>query len=136
MLKINVAAVLVSAVAAFVIGGLWYSPLLFGNVYQNLRGLTPEAAGQAAMPASEVIGEFARWLVITFVLARFMTLLSIGGLGNALQFGVWAWVAVYAALAGSVLHEGYAWRLYAIHAGDGLAKIAVITAILRLWPSR
>lgn len=136
MLKINLAAVLVSAVVAFVIGGLWYSPLLFGNSYLTLRGIDPNAVGQAAPPVSELVGEFARWLIIIVILARAMTLLAIGDLTSALVFGVWVWVVIYAALAGSVLHEAYPWRVYAIHAGDGLVKIAAITAVLGLWPAR
>jgi len=136
MPKINVLAVLASAVAAFMIGGLWYSPLLFGNTSVTLRGLDPSAVADAAMPVGEIVGEFVRWLVIAFILARFMALLSVGDLASAFVFGVWVWVAMYTALAGSVLHEGYPWRLYAIHAGDGLAKIAAITAILTVWHAR
>lgn len=136
MPKINVAAVLVSAVVAVLIGGLWYSPLLFGNTYLTLRSLDPNAVSQATMPVTEVAGEFVRWLIIAFILARFMARLAVGDLTSALVFGGWVWVAIYAALAGSVLHEGYPWRVYAIHAGDGLAKMTTITAILGVWRSR
>ena len=65
-----------------------------------------------------------------------MALLAVDSLTGALVFGGWVWVAMYTALAGSVLHEGYPWRVYVIHAGDGLAKIAVITAILGVWRAR
>ena len=136
MPKLNVSAVLVCAVLAFVIGGLWYSPLVFGNAYSTLRGLGPNSATDMAMPVGELVGEFVRWLVITFILARFMVLLGVADLTGALMFGAWMWAVVYSALAGSVLHEGYPWRLYAIHAGDGLAKIMLITTILGLWKAR
>ena len=43
----------------------------------------------------------------------------------------WTWVAIYTALAGSVLHKGVPWRLYAIHAGNGLAKMLVMAMIRR-----
>ena len=36
MPRLNVIAALVSAVLAFAIGGLWYSPLLFGKAYSTL----------------------------------------------------------------------------------------------------
>ena len=39
MLGINYLAVLVAAVVAFVMGGLWYSPLLFGKAWAKLRGI-------------------------------------------------------------------------------------------------
>jgi hypothetical protein len=136
MVQVNYPAVLASAVLAFVVGGLWYSPVLFGNTYMSLRGLDPNAAKAMTLSVGEMVAEFARWLVIGFVLARFMTLLGIANLSAALTFGLWMWLAIYTALAGSVLHEGTRWRLYAIHVGDGLVKILLMTAILGLWRLR
>jgi hypothetical protein len=136
MVQVNYLAVLASAVAAFVVGGLWYSPVLFGKAYMSLRGLDPNGANAMTLPLGEMAAEFARWLVIGFVLARFMTLLGIANLSAALTFGLWMWLAIYTALAGSVVHEGTPWRLYAIHVGDGLVKILLITAILGLWRAR
>ena len=135
MIKINYLAVLAAAVATFVVGGLWYSPLLFGNTYLALRGLDPAAASQTAMSVGEVVAEFARWLLVAFVLARLMALLGIASLSSTLTFGLWMWLAIYTALAGSVLHESTPWRLYAIHVGDGLVKIVLITTIIGLWRS-
>ena len=135
MVRVNLVAVLGAAVLAFVIGGLWYSPLLFGRAYLTLRGLDAAAARDAAMPVGEMVGEFGRWLLITVVLAASMPRVGVNTMQTAVMFGLAMWVIIYAALAGSVLHEGYPWRVYAIHAGDGLAKLVTITAILGLWPS-
>ena len=134
MLTITVAAVLVAAVVAFITGGLWYSPVLFGNSYLTLRGL--DAQTGAAIPTGEIIAEFARCLIISGVVAHFVRLLGITTLSSALTFGLWMWVAISTVVAGSVLHEGYAWRLYAIHVGDGLVKVLLITAIVVLWRPR
>jgi hypothetical protein len=133
MPRINLVAVLGAAVLAFVMGGLWYSPLLFGRAYLTLRGLDP--AANVALPIGELVGEFSRWLLITVVLAALMPRIGIDGVGAAVLFGLTMWVIIYAALAGSVLHEAYPWRVYALHAGDGLVKLIMITAILGLWPS-
>ena len=43
MLAINYLAVLAAAFGAFIVGGLWYSPLLFGRAYLALRGIGPDA---------------------------------------------------------------------------------------------
>ena len=136
MVRINLMAVFGAAVLAFVIGGLWYSPWLFGRAYFTLRGLEATAASDAAMALGEMVGEFGRWLLITIVLATVMPRVGVNTTPTAMIFGLAMWVIIYAALAGSVLHEGYPWRVYAIHAGDGLAKLVTITAILGLWPSR
>jgi hypothetical protein len=130
---INYLAVLVSAVAAFIVGALWYSALLFGRAYLTLRGLDPNGTGEMPMTAGTVVAEFARSLAISLVLARFIAVAGIDTPSAAVGIGLWMWLAIYTALAGSVLHEGTPWRLYAIHAGDGLVKIVLITAILGLW---
>ena len=36
-------------------------------------------------------------------------------------------------LAGSVVHENVPWQLAAIHAGDWLAKLAIVTVIVTVW---
>jgi hypothetical protein len=45
MEEINVWAVLVAAVSAFVLGGLWYSPMLFGRRWNLDAGMTKEKGG-------------------------------------------------------------------------------------------
>ena len=121
-------ALLGAAAAAFVVGGLWYSPALFGKSYLTLRGLDSTAAGAMSMP--EVAGELARCVLLAWVMAQLLARGGESGVLTALTFGGWMWVAIYTALAGSVLHEGVPWRLYAIHAGDGLAKMLVMATIL------
>ena len=37
---INYTAVLVASVVIFLLGWLWYSPVLFGNVWMKLKGMT------------------------------------------------------------------------------------------------
>ena len=132
MPNMNHIVVLTAAFAAFIIGGVWYSPLLFGNAYARLRGVDPSTES-GAMPVREIVGELVRWLVITYGLAYLIVRLGIADLMGAVVFAVGMWVVIYTALAGSVLHEGTPWRLYAIHAGDGLVKLLVISTIVALW---
>ena len=42
---INIWAVLVAAVSAFVLGGLWYSPMLFGTRWNLDAGMTKDKGG-------------------------------------------------------------------------------------------
>ena len=44
MVHVNYLAVLVAAVVVFILGWLWYSPLLFYKPWMRLRGLDPNAA--------------------------------------------------------------------------------------------
>ena len=132
MARINLVAVLGAAVLAFVIGGLWYSPLLFGRACLALRGLDAATAREAAMPVGEMVGEFGRWLLITGVLAASMPRVGVehhaderrcsassrGSSSTPPRRGVGAPRRTRGAV-------------YASHAGDGLAELVTITAIHR-----
>jgi hypothetical protein len=133
MPEINYLAVAVAAVAAFVVGAAWYSPLLFGRAYIALRGLSPNAAAKRP-PAGEMLGEFVRYLVVGFVLAYFVVRLGIADWMGALQLALFIWVGFQATLLlGAVIHEKMPWKLYAIHAGDALVKTLLMTIILGVW---
>jgi len=134
MLKINYWAVIVAAVTAFVVGAVWYSPLLFSKAYMEARGMNPAALVDMRPPVGEMLGEFAKNLVIAFVLAYFVVRLGVIEWRGAVQLTLWLWVGFQAMLLmGAVLHEKMPWILYAIHAGDALVKTLFMTVILGVW---
>ena len=134
MPKLNYLAVVVTALLAFVMGAVWYSPLLFGKAYLEVRGMDPAAMAGMRPAAGEVLGEFAKNLVVAFVLAHFVVRLGVGDWKGALQLGLWVWVGFQAMLLmGAVLHEKMPWVLYAIHAGDAFVKTLAMTVILGVW---
>jgi len=127
--KINYWAILVAAVAAFIFSSLYYS--LLGNVW---RAVDPAAtAGIKPSPATAVI-EFARTLVITFVLARLITLLQGHDLKSAVQLALWLWFGFSAMMwVGAIMWEKTPWQVAAIHSGDWLIKTVLISTILGVW---
>jgi hypothetical protein len=134
MLTINYWAVAVAAVAAFVVGAVWYTPLLFGQAYMRLRGIELGAVADMGLPVGEMLGELARNLVIAFVLAYFVGRLGVVGWREALQLGLWVGTGIQAMLLlGTPLHENMPWQLYAIHAGDALVKTLLMAVILGVW---
>ena len=134
MPKVNYLAVFVAAIAAFVLGAVWYSPLLFGKAYMEVSGMNPGVMADMRPPAGELLGEFAKNLVIAVALAHFVVRLGVGDWKGAVQLGLWVWVGFQAMLLmGAVLHEKMPWMLYAIHAGDALAKTLSMTVILGAW---
>ena len=59
-------AILLAALAGFLVGGIWYGPL-FGKAWMKARGITPESAKEANMPL--IFGTtFALNLVAAFML--------------------------------------------------------------------
>jgi hypothetical protein len=65
--EISVLGVLVAAVVSFVLGSVWYSPMLFGKQWQKLTGVSMQG-GQADI-AKVMVGGFAIGLVLSFFFA-------------------------------------------------------------------
>jgi len=85
---VNYLHVFVAAVVVFVLGWLWYSPLLFYRPWMRLRGLDPVAAmAGAKMPTGKLLVELARCLVLAYVIARFVAILGITSWMAAVHFG-------------------------------------------------
>ncbi|HYU29731.1 MAG TPA: DUF1761 domain-containing protein [Gemmatimonadales bacterium] len=127
--------VLVAAVVVFVLGWLWYSPLLFYKPWMRLRGLDPVAAMTGAkMPGGKLVVELARCIILAYVIARFVALLGISSWMGAVHFGFMVWIGFpVIILTGSILWENTPWKVAAIHAGDWLVKMLVISIIVTLW---
>jgi len=132
---VNYLHVFVAAVVVFVLGWLWYSPLLFYKPWMRLRGLDPVAAmAGAKMPTGKLLVELARCLVLAYVIARFVALLGITSWMAAVHFGLLLWIGFpVILLTGSVLWDNVPWRVAAIHGGDWLVKMLVIPIIVTLW---
>jgi hypothetical protein len=135
MVHVNYLAVLVAAVVVFVLGWLWYSPLLFYKPWMRLRGLDPDAAmAGAKMPGGKLVIELVRCIILAYIIAHFVALLGITSWMGAAHFGLLAWVGFpVILLTGSVLWDNIPWKVAAIHAGDWLVKLLVIPIIVSVW---
>ena len=133
MLKINYWAVVVAALAAFVMSSLYYSPLLLGNVW---RAVDPGSAAGTTPTIGRVLGEIVRTLVVTYVLARLIALLGSGDWKGAVRLGLWVWFGFSAMMwVGAIMWEKTPWQIAAIHTGDWLLKTLLIAVILGVWRS-
>lgn len=68
--RVNYVAVLVAAVSSFLIGGLWYSPILFAKAWMREAGL--DEARLREKVATVFAGAFVLALVIALNLALFL----------------------------------------------------------------
>jgi hypothetical protein len=134
MLKINYWAVLVAALAAFVMSSLYYSPFLLGNVW---RAVDPVATAGTTPSLGKVLGEIVRTLVITYVLARLIALLGGSDWKGAVRLAFWLWFGLSAMMwVGAIMWENTPWQIAAIHSGDWLLKTLLIAVILGVWRAR
>ncbi len=134
MLKINYVAVVVSAPAWVLVGSLWYSPLLFGRQWMELSGINPGTMAAVKMPMWEVVAELAKGLVVGYGVAWLLGLSGIVDWKAALSLGIWVWIGFpVVILASSVMWQNVPLALAAIHAGDWLTKLLLMSVTLGAW---
>lgn len=130
MSAINWLAVIVAALSSFIIGGLWYGPLL-GKAWMRASGVTPEQAQQGNM--GMIFGvSFVLQLLAAIVLAMFL------GPESDLVFGLSAggavglfWVAT--AFGVVYLFERRPLSHWAVNSGYWVVAYLVMGAILGAW---
>jgi Protein of unknown function (DUF1761) len=129
---LNYLAIAVATVVAFVEGSLYYSPFMFGPLWMRLSGMDASAAAKVSPWA--VVGEITRDFVLTYVVARLVARLTDANWRSATGLGLWLWVGFpLMLLSGSVMWQGVSWKIAAIHAGDWLVKLLLITTIVGAW---
>jgi hypothetical protein len=69
--NLNWLAIIVAAVSAFILGGLWYSPILFAKRWMKETGITEESTKNANMTKIFSLG-FILALIASFFLAMFI----------------------------------------------------------------
>ena len=124
-------AVFVAALSTFLIGGLWYSPVLFAKPWMTLNGFTQERLREANM-AAIFGGSFVLSLVIATNLAFFL------GKQATVTFGVAAGLAaglgwVTASTGITYLFERRPLKLLLINGGYHVVAYTVMGAILGAW---
>jgi hypothetical protein len=133
--RLNYLAIAAATIVAFIEGSLYYSPLMFGPLWMRLSGMDPSTAAKISPWA--VVAEIARDFVLTYVVARLVVRLTDANWKSATGLGLWLWLGFpLMLLSGSVMWQGVSWKIAAIHAGDWLAKLFSITAIVGAWRRR
>jgi len=78
--------------------------------------------------------ELVRSFVVAYVLAVLFGLVGVAGFIGAVGLGLLMWVGFpVVLLVGSVIWDKVPLKLAAIHAGDWLVKILLVTMIVGLW---
>jgi hypothetical protein len=124
--------VAVTGLAAFALSLLWYSPLLFGEIWITLSHADP-----SAMPIWKMLIAPVRELLAASVLAYLIVRLEIVNWKPAASLGFGLWLAFHAVqMAGAVIWDNMPWKLGAVHAGDWLMKMLFMAIALTLWLRR
>lgn len=125
---------IVAAVSAFIVGGLWYSPLLFGKAWQRETGLTDEQLASANK--GRIFGvAFILCLLAAIAFSMFIGLFGARAdslfipLHSGLIIGV-AWVAT--SFGVNYLFELKSLKLWLINAGYHAVQFSVYGLVFGL----
>jgi hypothetical protein len=130
--KINWLAVVAAALSMFLLGGVWYSALLFGPLWRRINGFTEQQV-RAFNHKRAFIGSVLFAIVMSTNLAIFLS-----GPDATLAWGITAgllagagWVAT--GLSVTALFENRPWSYMLVNGGYHIVSFALMGAILGAW---
>jgi hypothetical protein len=131
-MKTNYAAIVVSAVVYWMLGGLWYA-VLFGQRWMLLEGITAEKAG-SMNPALPYIITFVLNLLIAFVLAQLCLWRNANTAARGAAVGVLLWIGIVAPITFTTyMYEMRSMELFAINEFYPLVGLCLMGVILGAW---
>lgn len=135
--EINYWAVILATLSSMVVGSIWYTPKVFGNLWMRLSGVTPSGrASDAVMP------------IVVTVLVSFITAWVLAG-SAAISWhfysGSFFWNAVLTAAilwagftaARFITHDAFDKRpanLTILNISHELVTVIVMAIIIGVWP--
>jgi len=129
---LNWLAIVVSALAFFGLGGIWYSKAVFGKIWMLETGITEETAQKGNM--AKIMG---LTLIFSFImainLALFLNSPEIGATEGAMYgfFTGFGWIAMSIFVTGQ--YEFRSTRYMLIHAGYNTVGLTIVGLILGAW---
>lgn len=134
---INLWAVLASAAAAFLVGGLWYT-VLFGKYWARKEGIPmdqkPSGGRMALLYGLQLVGALLMMYVFAHVLHAFWAAGEERNVPTAMMGAVWTWLGFIVPLAlGKATWEGKGWGVFAVNAGYWLVNLLIASAIIAVW---
>jgi hypothetical protein len=136
--QVNYLAVLVSGIALFILGGLWYSPALFAKKWIALHGKTQEqmkAEAAAGPPMAGLMGfAFVAALIVSWVLAIILNHFQPLTLLKGVEVAVLCWLGFAGVTSlSTAMFSMKPKALWAIDSGYNLVSLIIAALILTAW---
>jgi Protein of unknown function (DUF1761) len=133
--QINWLAVLVAALAYFMLGAVWYSKALFGAKWAALVGLDMNDPDKKKGIGKMMAGTFLLIIVCCIALAMLVHRLDLFVIASALKLGLITGVCfATTAVSISFIYESRPISLYFIDCGYHLAGHLIAAMIMVMWP--
>lgn len=134
-MRVNYLAVLVCAIAYWLLGALWYG-VLFTRPWMALEHMTMEQARSVNLVLAYTI-TFVLNLPIGFVLAHLCTWRNADTAARGAAIGVLLWVGIVGPITFTTsIYEIRPWQLFAINEIYPLAGLCLMGAILGAWTKK
>jgi len=131
-MKVNYLAVVVCAIAYWLLGGLWFN-VLFGKKWMALEGITMAEAQSANVVKLYVVTILLN-LLIAYVLANLCAWRNANTAGRGAAIGVLLWIGFVGPITyTSFMYEGRSMVLYGLDYLYPLVGLCMMGAILGLW---
>lgn len=133
MAHVNFLAVLVTGIAIFMLGGLWYSPVLFAKPWVRLQGKTVEEMGRSAKPIAYV-QVFICGLLVAWGIAMLLSHFDRPSIVTSIHVALVAWLTFTGATSyGTAVFSFRPKALWLIDSGFNLVSMILAATILSFW---
>ncbi|OGL60163.1 hypothetical protein A2752_02040 [Candidatus Uhrbacteria bacterium RIFCSPHIGHO2_01_FULL_46_23] len=127
-ITVNWIAIVIAAVARFVVGAMWYSPMVFGKQWKETVGSSPSEVPEAI--AVQAVGS----LVMAYVLAQIIGHIGATDLWTGAVVGLMMWLGFVASIMlPGVMFEKRPMNFFFIYSGYQLVTMLVMGAIIAVW---
>ena len=128
--------ILVSAIASFLFGWLWYGPL-FGKKWMKLMssGFNKKSISSVKIkPTTAMVLGFLSTVLTAYILSLFINSLRAVTITEGLWIGFWLWLGFIATTTlGTVLWENKPVKLYFLNNIYYLLSLEIMAVILSIW---
>ena len=129
--ELNWLAIVVAALSAFGLGGLWYSPVLFVKIWMKETGITVESQKSANM--IKIFGlSFLLAMVASLLLGLFLGEDAGGGAGALSGFLI-GLGTIFTFLGITYLFERRSLAHFLVNASYGVAALTLMGFIIGVW---
>jgi hypothetical protein len=134
-MKTNYAAIVVAAIAYWLLGAVWYGKL-FTNAWTDLEHITPEQI-KSASPILPYVVALLLNLLIAYALSQVCLWRNANTAGRGAAVGVMTWIGI----VGPITYTTYMFEmrpptLFAINEFYPLAGLVLMGAILGAWTKK
>lgn len=134
-MKTNYPAVLVAAIAYWLLGAVWFA-MLFSKPWMALEGMT-EAKAMGMNPVVPYVVSFALNLLIALVLAQLCAWRNASTAARGASLGVLLWIGLIGPTTYTTyMYEMRPYPLFLINEGYVLVGFCLMGAILGAWTKK